>query len=486
MFKKILVIYSVCILFFLCVCIIPLKNRIVSEINNSVALAIEYDDVSDFFGIEKLADFKTAGINTVVISDEKAKDFFAETDELKYKKLPPEKYLGCSPEKISTVSKLGLNIVLSVQGNISLIPTKIPNVTAVILSDDFYGELSPDFNYTFGIVEFTKQKEVKKILQESDAGFRIFKLRWEQDYKKNIDRIKRAVLERNVRIIILDLSQSTLENTVEYINQSKKALAEIGFRIETPSATRNINPRFSNYAVFTKIVSFFIALLSPICTLLFLGFNIKFSEKYSILKTVGVFVVLSLFAVLSGTAIAGLLATKNFMLGVELFRGIKVVSLLPILILIYLLYKTELKSFLKKPVLFGEIIFLGVLLFVVGFYILRTGNYGTTTYLEDNFRMILEKIFFVRPRLKEFLIGHPFMILAIYLRYKKNNPPPPPPFLWKPFFIVGIIGQISIINTFCHIHSPFLVSLLRTFNGICLGILLGIILIYLSQTKKNT
>ncbi|MFA5779598.1 MAG: DUF5693 family protein [Elusimicrobiota bacterium] len=477
--SKTLLIYIGLLTIFLGISVVPLKNRICSEGNNSVALAVEYDDVADFFGVEKLTDFKTAGINTVVITDDKSKDFLIETENAKYKNYPSEKYLGISSKKISVVSKLNLDMVFSVQGDISLIPKKNPNVLAVILSDDFYGEIPADFNYRFGLVEFAKQKEVKKILKNSDGGYRVFKLRWDSDYKKNLEKINRAALERNVRIIILDLSQTTLDYALEYIRQSKKSLGEIGFSVDKPASIKTINSNFAAYAGITKIISFFIALLSPVICLLFISFNYNFDGKFSLVKSVLIFLLIAVFSLLSGTTIAGLLATKDFMLGIDLFRGVKIVSLVPILILIYLLYKENLKKFLKKPLLYGEAIFIGFLLFAVGFYILRTGNYGSTTSLEDNFRLLLEKIFFVRPRFKEFLIGHPFMILAIYLKYKENN------FLWKPFFIVGVIGQISIINTFCHIHTPFFVSMLRSFNGIFIGLILGIILIYFCNLMKK-
>lgn len=478
-FLKIELIYIGFLTILFGISVIPLKNRICGEVNKSVALAVEYDDVADFFGIEKLTDFSVAGINTVVIPDEKAKDFFDDTEESKFKIFPREKYLGISSKKISVVSKLNLEMVFSVQGDISLTPIKISNVLAVILSDDFYGEIPADFNYTFGLVEFAKQKEVKKILKNSEGGYRVFKLRWDSDYKKNLEKINRAALERNVGIIILDLSQTTLDYALEYIRQSKKSLGEIGFDVGRPASIKTINLNFAAYTGITKIISFFIALLSPVICLLFISFNYNFDGKFSLVKSVLIFLLIAAISVLSGTTIAGLLATKDFMLGIDLFRGVKIVSLVPILILIYLLYKESLTNFLKKPLLYGEAIFIGFLLFAVGFYILRTGNYGSTTLLEDNFRLFLEKLFFVRPRFKEFLIGHPFMIMAIYLKYKENN------FLWKPFFIVGILGQISIINTFCHIHTPFFVSLLRSFNGIFVGLILGIILIYFYNLLKK-
>lgn len=471
-FQKFSIVYFIVILILIGIIFIPLKNRIHSESGNFVALAVEYEDVADFFGTDKFADFKNAGINTVIISDDKAKDFFENTGNLKFKKFPWEKYLGISPKKISVISKLNLDIVFSVHGDISLIPKKISNVLAVILSDNFYGEIPADFNYTFGIVEFVKQKEAKKILKKSDSGYRVFNLRWDADYKKNLDKINRAALERNVRIIILDLSQTTLDYALEYIRQAKKSLYEIGFDINKPASIKIINPKLSECTGITKTISLFIALLSPVICLIFLCFNYNFDKKFSLIKTVLIFSVITVFSLLSGTAISALLSTKDFILRVELFNGVKIAFLLPIICLLYLLYEKNLKSFFKKPLLYGEMIFIGVVLLAVGFYIMRTGNYGYITSLEDNFRLLLEKIFFVRPRFKEFLIGHPFMVLAIYLKYKENN------FLWKPFFIVGITGQISIINTFCHIHTPFFVSLLRSFNGIILGVLAGIILIY--------
>ncbi|MFH1541022.1 MAG: DUF5693 family protein [Elusimicrobiota bacterium] len=552
-FSKIVLFYTSFLLLLFGFLLAPLKNRICNQKNNAVALAVEYDDIANFFGIEKLKDFKAAGINTVVISDEKAVDFFVESNwNPEFKKFPQEKYLGISSEKISIASKLNLDIVFSIQGDISLIPPptyvannhtfdietrnitthiKIPNILAVILTDGFYGKIPTGLDYTFGIVEFAKQKEVKKILKNSTYGYKVFKLKWDSDYKKNLDKINRAVVERNTGIIILDLSQTTFEYAIEYIRESKKNLENARFFVGRPKPIKEINHVLLKHITFTKILSLLIALISPVICLLFLYFftpayqipsskeNLSihqsqsdecekstplpvlsqlksdllesnkirngsyciFGENFFVIKTISVFLIMTVFSILSGATISSLLSTKDFMLSSEVFRGVKIAFLLPIVGLIYLLYKDNLKDFLKKPILRSEAIFIGILLFVIGFYIVRTGNYGLTTFFEDNLRLFLEKIFFVRPRFKEFLIGHPFIILAVYLKCKENN------FLWKPFFIVGIVGQISIINTFCHIHTPFFISLLRSFNGLCIGVIFGIILIYLYNkcVQKN-
>jgi ABC-type nitrate/sulfonate/bicarbonate transport system permease component len=40
---------------------------------------------------------------------------------------------------------------------------------------------------------------------------------------------------------------------------------------------------------------------------------------------------------------------------------------------------------------------------------------------------------------------------------------------------LATIGQVSVVNTFCHLHSPLLVSLQRTGWGILLGVGLGLL-----------
>jgi len=86
-------------------------------------------------------------------------------------------------------------------------------------------------------------------------------------------------------------------------------------------------------------------------------------------------------------------------------------------------------------------------------------------------RSLLETLFIARPRFKEFLIGHPLLFLFgaskgdVTLHH------------YRPLFLLfGLIGQASILNTFAHAHTPFLLSLLRSANGLVLGLVLGIFL----------
>jgi hypothetical protein len=53
------------------------------------------------------------------------------------------------------------------------------------------------------------------------------------------------------------------------------------------------------------------------------------------------------------------------------------------------------------------------------------------------------------------LIGHPALILSFVLAARGRRS-------WAfPLFLVGAIGQVSLLNTFCHLHTPLVASLWR-------------------------
>lgn len=92
--------------------------------------------------------------------------------------------------------------------------------------------------------------------------------------------------------------------------------------------------------------------------------------------------------------------------------------------------------------------------------------------IELKFRSLLEKLLTFRPRFKEFLFGYPFLMLGLWTN--------------KRYLIyLGLIGEVSVINTFIHIHTPFHVSLLRTLLGIIIGILLGLIFIRIYERRNS-
>ncbi|MBO7394243.1 MAG: hypothetical protein J6U98_08605 [Abditibacteriota bacterium] len=93
---------------------------------------------------------------------------------------------------------------------------------------------------------------------------------------------------------------------------------------------------------------------------------------------------------------------------------------------------------------------------------------------------MLDKVLFVRPRTKEFLVGYPLLMAGMaFLTKGKRN--------WAvPCIVVGSVGLISALNTFCHIHTPLILSFVRTLNGLWVGLVIGIILstIVIKVTKE--
>lgn len=174
--------------------------------------------------------------------------------------------------------------------------------------------------------------------------------------------------------------------------------------------------------------------------------------------------------------IVGLLSRTNFGLTVDLFLGVKLAHLIPIAIVImghiYSKYGISfdfIKKILTNKVTYFSLALMASLAGVLMIYTARTGNTGQVSSLELTFRRFLDQILGVRPRTKEFLIGYPLIITLYHYGYKER---------YLPILAVAIIGQISLVNTYAHVHTPLLISLIRSGYGIIFGLIIGIILIY--------
>lgn len=194
------------------------------------------------------------------------------------------------------------------------------------------------------------------------------------------------------------------------------------------------------------------------------------------------FAEITLITIVGGLLIAGLFSSTTFMLAIDRFRGVKLVMLLPPALSVLLYYargtnrQNALKKFketLKNPLQIWHVAAAGVLLIVVMIYILRTGNEAPSlaTQQERQLRMTMEQLLWVRPRIKDFLLGHPAMILTWALA-KLNQ-------LWGLGVLVffASVGQADIIDTFSHIHTPVFISLVRVLIGSVLGIITGTIML---------
>jgi hypothetical protein len=186
------------------------------------------------------------------------------------------------------------------------------------------------------------------------------------------------------------------------------------------------------------------------------------------------------FVSLAGACIvAAYLTDIRHVLDMDFFRGVKLMYILPLAIVAVSYYwgssfSREAMAVSGQRTLFprrwqrSDIMILGFCGIVLAVYMLRSGHTSVSTW-ELTIRRYLDHLLWVRPRTKEFLVGHPFLILAVaaavggWRRYLGL------------FFILGAIGQISIINTFVHIRAPLMMGVIRTGNGLWLGAVVGVI-----------
>jgi hypothetical protein len=184
--------------------------------------------------------------------------------------------------------------------------------------------------------------------------------------------------------------------------------------------------------------------------------------------------------------VVGFLADSRFMLKVAQFAGVKLAHVGPPGLILLAVLLGPLPLVLSKgPDGFGRIgkvlrqqvpmrylAIAGVVGLAGIVYLLRTGNEGMPVLgIEQQFREFLEVLLVARPRTKEFLIGHPLLIAALdqHVRGRKSL---------SGWLMVGaVIGQLSMVNTFSHIHTPLWVSGLRTGLGLVLGLAIGWIIV---------
>ncbi|WP_328803429.1 DUF5693 family protein [Paenibacillus silvestris] len=170
----------------------------------------------------------------------------------------------------------------------------------------------------------------------------------------------------------------------------------------------------------------------------------------------------------------------TYSLVLQQFRGVGALHLLPIAIAgVYLLFFSENNTYSDKIMNIRRILtsFISVLWIVVAgiglaaifYYLSRTGNEGQASTVEKLFRSFLENTLGVRPRTKEFLVAHPLFVLGAYLSLRYRHA--------VYLIFIGVIGQLSIVDTFAHLHTPLHISLIRISYGIVFGAIIGLVLI---------
>jgi len=193
--------------------------------------------------------------------------------------------------------------------------------------------------------------------------------------------------------------------------------------------------------------------------------------------------------VAGASAAAALLSERMFMVKVDQFAGVKLAHVAPMLLVLFayaggVAWKSadwaeqkakaaaNIKRLASQPMLVWQMAACIVVLVMLGIAVARSGNDSGVgvSQVELKFRAVLDRILLVRPRTKEFLVGHPILFLGVAAAAVGRR-------RWAaPLIIFGAIGQVSVFNTFCHVHTPILASLIRVISGAVLGAALGLAL----------
>ncbi len=395
----------------------------------------------------------------------------------------------------------------------------------------------------YGIIEFTNQKGMNCLSKEvPEFALRVHSISEDEledmPYRKAVDRWIRAVKERNMRLLFIKplySSGDVLKINTSYINDILKGIERIGYKpgIPSPLPFIALNPYIILLLSFIVFVGFYYLLealllipgeerirviintIGTLWVLLFLVLLVKsvsmaakfsaltaactfpalsivindryFKDRYredlrgAVISAISGLLEISLVTFVGALLVALLLSSTVFMLSIDKFTGVKIAYLLPILLGMMYLWKRKNQgkypviTALRKHVKVGDMLIIGLLGVIGILFILRSGNFSIVSIpgFEEKIRNFLEHTLIARPRTKEFFIGHPFLMLSIFWGFLRIR-------TYKIAFIgLGIIGQTTLINSFCHIHTPLKIALLRTFNGLWLGIIMGLIYIAL-------
>jgi len=200
----------------------------------------------------------------------------------------------------------------------------------------------------------------------------------------------------------------------------------------------------------------------------------------SVLYSIGLLIRTTLVSLIGVVFIIGLLNNITYFLVLEQYRGVSALHLVPIVLAAaYLLFFHHEASLAERWQKVRRLLLTNInILWVVSaavivagimYYLSRTGNEGQASSLEKYFRSFLQDTLKVRPRTKEFLIAHPLFVLGGYLAVRYKNA------LY--LILAGVIGQLSIVDTFAHLHTPVIISLIRITYGVIFGAVIGAILI---------
>ena len=203
--------------------------------------------------------------------------------------------------------------------------------------------------------------------------------------------------------------------------------------------------------------------------------------------------VTGLLSMTGAAYLSGALSDVSYFLEFEIFRGIKLTFVLPlVLVAVAFLQRfnivdevrqnvpalRQIKELLEKSVSVKALL---ALMIVMGAFVVLIARSGHTSGmpvsgLEIKIRNMLEQIFYARPRSKEIFFGHPAFMLAFAALLKKF-----PKMICFALVMAATIGQSSMVETFAHMRTPIFMSFMRGLDGLIPGAIIGAVLIVFLQ-----
>ncbi len=415
--------------------------------------------------------------------------------------------LGLNPEAVQRLGEIGLAIVFAIeeQGKSALpdstrLGTQVSSsaaasawlITGVPESAARKSAMSPAFadslcssNAPIVLLENVNVPLVHRLAADLGVASRVVK-----GHTVTVDEMKaqspeivsqryvRAVTERSVRFIYFhwnpDASGAENLNTLRSVMQGVKSRG-CGF----DGVPKNSIVVSWPAKPFRMLAAFLIAVAAPWAAMRLLLAFLKRPENQ------GKFPIEAWFAagaaaLMGGLIINLLLPDSIFAGGLASFKGVKASMVLPLVLIGTTLFTAEdFSGFLRRKAAVRDLLIFAVCTGALLFMLKRSGNFsGGVHPMEITFRNGIETLLGVRPRFKEFAIGHPLLILGLALWPAHRT-------LSKLCLWAGAVAWISILNTFCHLHTPVQVSLIRTLNGFILGGVAGLALAALFRALEK-
>jgi len=361
---------------------------------------------------------------------------------------------------------------------------------------DRLDELAAMLQAPVALIEGVRQAGVAELARKV-GGIRLFSLRGEYQLKLSpavaAGKYVLAARERGHRVLYFR-PYPRPEDTRRFLARIQAGLARAGIAPGVPEVKRYRPSRLRLLAwigVFAGLLLYLVRLPPALAWitgffLLLLAFGYGGAQAGPLLVAL-VFPVLGFLEPLRGLlrwwaalgyALAGAVVltvlgtTPETLLGLAAFKGVGLVLVLPPFL--YLLaqlpkvgWQETLARLYRHPVRLGEAALAGLLLLGLAIAFLRRGNDapfvpGLELALRDQLQALM-----IRPRFKE-IFGHASAVFALLGVGEL------PRWLVYALLAFGVIAEASILDSFAHYHTPFWVSLVRSFNGALIGLLFGL------------